>query len=329
MMTFVNRKLINSALMNEQGPAIVVFNFHNICMEPYPLAANSTNVDTFKSQLNWITRNFQILPLGNAIEQCRSKQLTKPTACVTFDDGYATHLSIVAPMLALREVPATFFISSSHLSKQMLWNDWVLLFFEESTADQRKELEMALRNSPVEIPLGYSEINRAIAILKYMPLDRRMEVVDFIKHSLKSERYGNYMLKERDISTLSNMGFEIGGHTKDHPILAQETEADAQTQIQDDIHTLSSLANRSVTTFAFPNGKPHRDYTDFHVRCLERNNIQYAVTTSPGPFRPGHDPLQIPRVNLVGTASKNHLRVTLSASCSRGKIVSSRGYESS
>jgi peptidoglycan/xylan/chitin deacetylase (PgdA/CDA1 family) len=88
---------------------------------------------------------------------------------------------------------------------------------------------------------------------------------------------------------------EIGGHTVRHPILTELADAEAALEITQGRDVLQGLIGAPVLSFAYPNGRPGRDYDARHVAMVREAGFETAVTTAVGVSRPGDDPLQLPR----------------------------------
>jgi peptidoglycan/xylan/chitin deacetylase (PgdA/CDA1 family) len=103
------------------------------------------------------------------------------------------------------------------------------------------------------------------------------------------------MMTSQQVATLAQAGFELGGHTVTHPILAQIDEATAREEIERGRQRIDELAGARTRLFAYPNGKPGRDYHRKSTRLVEALRFDGAVTTSSGAARVGCSPYEIPR----------------------------------
>ena len=56
----------------------------------------------FEEQIAFVARHYDCLPVDEALERLRAGRLTRPTACVTFDDGYTNNLTLGLPVLRVR-----------------------------------------------------------------------------------------------------------------------------------------------------------------------------------------------------------------------------------
>jgi 2-methylisocitrate lyase-like PEP mutase family enzyme len=52
---------------------------------------------------------------------------------------------------------------------------------------------------------------------------------------------------------------------------------------------------RRIDLFAYPNGRPGRDYAPEHAKLVRELGFKAAVSTSWGAARSGHDLYQLPR----------------------------------
>ncbi len=80
-----------------------------------------------------------------------------------------------------------------------------------------------------------------------------------------------------------------------HPILAGLPAEAARREIVEGKQRLEDLADAQVTLFAYPNGRPGRDYLAATVELVREAGFEGAVSTSGGAARSGSDPYQIPR----------------------------------
>ena len=66
----------------------------------------------------------------------------------------------------------------------------------------------------------------------------------------------------RDMVTgLASQGFEIGGHTINHPILKELPDDEARREIEDCATWIRDVTGDAPTSFAYPNGVPGQDFT--------------------------------------------------------------------
>jgi peptidoglycan/xylan/chitin deacetylase (PgdA/CDA1 family) len=69
----------------------------------------------FAKQIDWLRTRFDVVSLAEAQERIASGRNGCPTACITFDDGYADNMRFAVPLLLKHEIPFTYFVSTSHV----------------------------------------------------------------------------------------------------------------------------------------------------------------------------------------------------------------------
>jgi len=71
---------------------------------------------TFAKQIRWLRRRFEIVTLAEAQARIASGRNSRPTACITFDDGYADNMHFALPFLAKYEIPYTYFVATDFIN---------------------------------------------------------------------------------------------------------------------------------------------------------------------------------------------------------------------
>ena len=69
----------------------------------------------FERQINWITHKFDVVDLEEAQRRVASGANSRPTVCLTFDDGYADNCEFALPLLLRKGLPATYFVATEHV----------------------------------------------------------------------------------------------------------------------------------------------------------------------------------------------------------------------
>src|SRR5262249_50778241 len=71
--------------------------------------------------------------------------------------------------------------------------------------------------------------------------------------------------------------------------------AEARREISEGRRILEQITAAPVRLFAYPNGKPHHDYTAEHVALVKALGFEAAVSTTPGVAHALSDRFQLPR----------------------------------
>jgi peptidoglycan/xylan/chitin deacetylase (PgdA/CDA1 family) len=70
---------------------------------------------TFARQIRWLQERFDVVSLEEAQARLASGRNTRPTAAITFDDGYAENCDFALPLLLREQLPFTYFVSTNHV----------------------------------------------------------------------------------------------------------------------------------------------------------------------------------------------------------------------
>lgn len=70
---------------------------------------------TFAAQIRWLRERFDLVSLAEAQARIASGGNRWPTACITFDDGYADNRRFAIPLLLKHRIPFTYFVSTNHV----------------------------------------------------------------------------------------------------------------------------------------------------------------------------------------------------------------------
>lgn len=269
--------------------------YHRVLPHADPMLAGEVEAAAFDWQMALLNEYFQVLPLSEAILRLKNGTLPARAACITFDDGYADNYEVALPILKKWGLPATFFIATGFMNGGWMWNDAVI----ETVRQAGDTLDL----SPLGLPMYFlttpaQRSEAAISIiskLKYLPsAERSRKVQDVIQIAAATLPAGP-MMAASQVRALHNAGMEIGGHTDSHPILSGLSLVDAYAEIGEGKAKLENITRGTVRLFAYPNGKPGKDYGPEHVDMIKRMGFTGAVSTAWGAADAGTDLHQLPR----------------------------------
>ncbi len=269
--------------------------YHRVLPEPDSLRPDDIPLPVFVRCMRALKRYFNVLPLAEAVEKLKNHSLPGRAVAITFDDGYADNATVAAPVLAELGLPATVFVATGYLNNGRMWNDTVI------------ETVRQIRDSHVEIgalgplPLG-SDSERLAAIsallthFKHLPFDERDRQVKALAETVNDDLAGSLMMTDSQVASLANSGIAVGAHTVRHPILANLSESESVDEINASKSVLEQLTGNEVSLFAYPNGRPDRDYRRADVRAVKQAGFKAAVSTSWGSAGEECDLFQLPRI---------------------------------
>lgn len=281
---------------------LLVLGWHNV--QPtwaFPESSPGAAVRGFQRQLRLLSRYAHVVPLRPALQDLAARRPLPPRAvALTFDDGYLDNVTVAAPLLRSRGLPATFFLVPGFLagSSRAWWEDvgWA---FSMSRADE-------LRWGGERFDLGSPStarhaLDRVTAELKRVRHVERVELVEELlqrlepagRRSAADEQFMGWDGAE----ALVRSGHDVGSHTCTHPILSRESPARQREELAESRRLLEARLDRGVDVLALPNGR-QVDYDEVTLRLLAETGYRFALTTRAGLTGPADSPLEVRRVLL-------------------------------
>ena len=228
---------------------------------------------------------------------------------LTFDDGHETFSRVAMPVLIEAGIPVTLFVSPVTIREGQ--NYW----FQELGVLEQRLGEDAVRRTICEIfgcPLEQIESFSIALLALCMKRDDVQRVIDRLKQrsGLTVDQRFNMTVDELNMVARSPL-VTLGAHTMRHPVLANETDAYARSEIEQSIDELTDMIGRRVTMFAYPNGTEGLDFTAREQHVLQDAGIRVAMTTDPGDCSPRTNPLAVPRGGYPSLGNESTVRMTV------------------
>lgn len=284
------------------APALSILIYHRVLPAPDPLRPGEIDAALFESQVAFLSRHFTLMTVTDAALALRDGRLPARAACITFDDGYADNWTVAHPILARHATRATVFVATGYLNGGRMFSDTVIEFVRLCAGPTLDLTSVGMGAHPVTtVEQRRAAISALQVQLKYLAPDARDAQV---RRMLEAHPVGplpdNLMLDDTQLRALADAGHEIGGHTVNHTVLTTLTPEGAREQVRAGRDHLQALLGRPVRSFAYPNGRPQRDYDAGHARMLRELGFEAAVSTSSGVAMPGADLFQLPRYTPWG-----------------------------
>jgi peptidoglycan/xylan/chitin deacetylase (PgdA/CDA1 family) len=283
-----------------RGGRLIVVTYHRVLPEPHPIV-DDIDAATFERHVRTYARCFNVLSLHDAAARLAADTLPPRALCITFDDGYANNVEVGLPILQRFGLPATFFVASSYVRLGIMWNDVIIESLRASSCDSVDLGAVGLGRLGLATPAERrAALPRIVDHLKYLAPPVRQTAVEDVRRALGVGAPPRVMMSAEQVRRLARAGMEIGAHTRTHPILTRIPDAEAQAEIEGSRADLERHAEAPVRSFAYPNGRPSRDYGPQHVEMVRRAGFSCAVSTSWGRADRDADPYQLPRITAWG-----------------------------
>lgn len=276
--------------------------FHRVHAQADSIFPHEPDAARFERLMRFVVRSFHVMTLGEAVTCLTQGNLPSRALVITFDDGYADNAEVALPILQRCGLSASFFVSTGFLGSGRMWNDSVI---ECLRACRQPEIDLDSFGLGRRALTGPTErrlvIEALLPRIKYLTLAEREEAIGRLQNLCGvTELPSNLMMRAEQVREMHRAGMEIGAHTVNHPILTTLTPAEAEYEISEGRRQLESITGAPVDMFAYPNGKPGRDYDHSHVALLRKLGFRGAVSTAPGVGRSGDDLFQLPRFTPWG-----------------------------
>jgi peptidoglycan/xylan/chitin deacetylase (PgdA/CDA1 family) len=235
----------------------------------------------FERHMAHVARHYRVMTVEALVERMRRGGLPRNAVAITFDDGYRDNLTHAAPILLRYGLAATVFLATGFIgSDDVLWFDRLALAFK-ATAAAALDAPGGERLELATTPARLRALDRALAVLKTQPDDERRTTLERLVDGLGGtdpRAFKNLMLSWDDVHALAGMGFSIGAHTVNHPILSRVSTQRAWEEILGSRTMIESACGVAPAAFAYPNGRPE-DYTAAVARLVREAGFSCAVTT--------------------------------------------------
>jgi peptidoglycan/xylan/chitin deacetylase (PgdA/CDA1 family) len=248
--------------------------------EADPLRPDVVDAALFDAQMKWISNNFDVMPLYQAVGLLKKGQLPKGVACITFDDGYLDALTVATPILKKYGLTASFYISTDFVGKNEMWLDKLTDSLHSTKKTQIKLNDQCFKLETINQKSQFFYF--AEKFIKDHPRSVSEQLLNEVVEDLGGYIPKRLMLNAEEIKQLKVEGMEIGAHGKKHFILTDTCQEDAVSEVNESKAYLESLLQEDIHGYAVPNGNYPNDYNDEHIKMIQAANYQYALSTNFG-----------------------------------------------
>lgn len=302
-----------------QRGQLAILMYHGIAPEPLsPRCWHVVGAASFRQQMEYLARHFNVLPLEESLERLRSGTLPDRAATITFDDGTQDLATQAAPILRSLGLPGAVFLATDAMaSGKPLWPDrlWLAVARTKMSAVKLPAIglgELSLRGD-AERGIAFSLV---ISRLKELPDEERIDRLNSILELLGADDDTDpgpfRMLSWAEARELAKTGdITLHPHSVTHPILSRCTDEKLDHEITESCAALERETGFAPTIFAYPNGRAH-DFDDRAKQVLRRRDVRWALSTIKGFADQSSDPLALPRLSIGSNMSPQRFRLAVS-----------------
>ena len=296
------------------APCTIVFYHYvrDVERTPFP-GIKALSVGGFRSQLDWLQSRYEVID-GAAFEAAvlAGRGFDRPTALLTFDDGFVDHYEHVFPILRERRLGGIFFLSGATVGAQpRLLNVHRTHFLLSVLGAGRftAAVSAALVGEGVELTptAGRGGVYRYdeapdVRLKRILNYEAPYPVVDRVLSSLADEHLGDaeafarsLYLSESQIAEMADGGMTFGFHTETHPVLSRLDRDAQRAELRRGVGLVGALTGQRTVSLCYPYGFPHTynaDTLDVAAAC----GYSIAFNTVRRDARVGEDPrYELPR----------------------------------
>ena len=250
-------------LLGQMVGHAVILGYHRVSdgPDPYDLAVSP---ERFAEQLEVLGRRGRPLPLGELPGLLATGGVPKRSVVLTFDDGYADVLHLAKPLLEQFGIPASVFVVSGALGRELWWDRLDRLASTATAVGLR--LILPIGDSMFRWPMkGVTTSEEGLRRSLY-PRLRQLDsaaceaVLDqlgeLIGESAETGAVGYRRVVTSDELRCLSEGdlVQIGAHTMTHPALSQLSAERQREEIAGSRRDLEAALGRQVTGFSYPFG---------------------------------------------------------------------------
>lgn len=277
---------------------VLIWNYHRIgdaagsVFDPHLFSATA---EDFDRQVAFLKQNFDVIGL-NDLEQS-VKQPRGQFVMLTFDDGYRDNYLRAFPILKSHGVSATFFIATGFIDRPRMpvWDElaWML----RTTSVKKLAANEWL---PTSVCLADQPFRRLLSVYKSLGTELTEMYLEFLADELGTGRCPAALASDQWMTwemlrEMQAEGMTFGGHTVNHPILANATADQQDWEVGECQRRLIDELGGPIDAFSYPNGK-RGDFNEFTRAALRSHGYRWAFSYSGGHCHPGHaDQFDLPR----------------------------------
>jgi peptidoglycan/xylan/chitin deacetylase (PgdA/CDA1 family) len=308
---------VDSVALRRANRRLAIVMFHGIEPEPLsPACSHVLAVSMLRKQLTYLSENFRVLPLAEALERLGAGTLPDRAVALTFDDGTRNLASHAAPVLRSLNLPAAIFLATGPMgSDETLWPDRLWLAFARTDVSEVDLTDVGLGRMPLR---NDAQRGKAYGVvverLKNIPDSQRMAFMEWLLGALdvRDDRdSGPFRLLtwEEAHALVEDGHVALYPHTVTHPILARCADDKVKREVEDSCSAIEQELGHAPLVFAYPNGRPE-DFDDRAVAALRQRGVRWALSTCQGLADSQSDPYALPRIGSTASFALFRLQVS-------------------
>ena len=202
----------------------------------------------FEQDLETMLRYFEPVSLDDYLEAPKMGK-GKARMVLSFDDGLVECHSYIAPFLRKKGVPAIFFLNNDFIDNRGLFYRYKASILLDHLGEKR--VDRCILADYMAIP--EDQVRDAVRMITY----RQLPLLDALMDQLEMDdvlymRDHPVYMSSDQVNELIDWGFDIGGHSADHPDFSQMEEKRMEATVSKSMEDLKRRFPIKSALFAFP-----------------------------------------------------------------------------
>jgi len=304
------------------GGKAVVLMYHEVAPDAEGIEAwTVVRESDFVRQMKYLSSEFNVVSLSDALRLISGDNADpgdgRPTAVVTFDDGYSGNMRTLLPAVKSMKIPVTIFVATKAVQDRIVyWYDRLISALQGDTMIELDLTDLGLGLYRINRRRGdenWRQIERLLADLKAVEPARRAEAVeDILKRLAPLKGKGRYRLAHLSIEEVREISacplVTIGAHSHCHSILTQLSDEDMRESVKTSKRLLQEWTGRDVPYFSYPNG----NFDEKVVGALKAEGFECSLTTESRAWDRVDPVFAIPRIGIGRYDSMDLFKIKVS-----------------
>ena len=245
--------------------------------------------DSFEKQMRLLADTANVVSLSGLLKSVLAgENVPAGTLAITFDDGWYDNYEFAFPILKQFKVPATIFLATEYIgTKRLFWTDELALYLRSLCGEDPLGIDLeSLRKDLSESILSIiqsktdfqSGLEYLVLELKKMSHTERADLLALLVSCCKDLACclpNRTFLSWEEVQEMSSDGIEFASHSHAHLMLAKQTPAMVEGDIECSFKKFEENAVSYSPVFCYPEGS----YSSATQQVLRKFGVSAAVTT--------------------------------------------------
>jgi peptidoglycan/xylan/chitin deacetylase (PgdA/CDA1 family) len=278
-------------------------------------------LERFEEQLAYLAANYQVISVADAARHLAERRpFERPTACITFDDGYRNNFTLGFPILQRMGLPATIYLATSLIgTHRVIWTIMLEQALLTTSVTNLDLTEIGLGNYPLGSPGQFEnewareELKKNLYRLRWQEREQILaDIFGRLGYDHLSDLSAFRAMSWEEARIMRDSGLiDFGGHTVHHEVVSELDDAGIEEEIEGSISTIESHLGKRPLSFAYPNGRPE-DFDERAKAAVVRAGGIAALSTIEGLNSPSEDRYALKRISVDSEMSLPRFQLLVS-----------------